>query len=300
MQNVHTTVLLHTTIDLLDLQKGDIVVDGTLGAAGHTIHMLEQSNGAIQVVGIDLDTQALLRSGERIEQAGFKEKVLLLQGNFSQMENLLQKVGIKKVDKIVLDLGFSSNQLEVEGRGFSFLRDEPLVMTLSNNPEDVTAYDVVNHWSEESISDILYGFGEERFARMIALKIVEFRKEEPIKTTLQLVDVIKSAVPNFYRNGKIHPATRTFQAIRIAVNRELENLKEVLDSVSRILNPGGRIAIISFHSLEDRIVKRAFLKFEQDGIGKRVTKKPLAPTQQEIQENPRSRSAKLRVFEIHY
>jgi len=300
MQNVHTTVLLHTTINLLNLQKGDVVVDGTLGAAGHTIQTLKQMNGEIQVVGIDLDTQALIRSHERVEESGFKDKVLLLQGNFSQMENLLQKAGIKKVDKIILDLGFSSNQLEVEGRGFSFLRDEPLVMTLSNDPEDVTAYDVVNHWSEESISDILYGFGEERFARRIASKIIEFRKEEPIKTTFQLVDIIRSAVPNFYRNGKIHPATRTFQAIRIAINRELENLKEVLESVPRILNPGGRIAIISFHSLEDRIVKRAFLKFEQDEIGKRITKKPLTPTQEEIQENPRSRSAKLRAFEINY
>lgn len=300
MQNVHITVLLEKTIDLLELQPGGILVDGTLGAAGHTLYALQQMNGDIQVVGIDLDTQALTRSSERVAKAGFSDKVTFLKGNFAQTEKLLAEAEIGQVNGIALDLGFSSNQLEVEGRGFSFLRNEPLVMTLSDDPEDVTAYDVVNHWGEESISDILHGFGEERFSRRIASKIVEVRKEKTIETTFDLVEIIKSAVPAFYRNGKIHPATRTFQAIRIAVNRELENLKEFLESVPRILKPGGRVSIISFHSLEDRIVKNAFRKYEDEGLGKRITKKPLIPTDEEIALNPRSRSAKLRVFEKNY
>lgn len=295
--NVHITVLLQKTIDLLEIHPGDVVLDGTLGAAGHSLQVLKQTSGNIQLIGIDMDKKALARSLERIQEAGYEKQALLLQGNFAEAESLLQRNGIQEVDKIILDLGFSSNQLELEGRGFSFLRDEPLLMTLSNNPEDTTAYDVVNHWGEESIADILYGFGEERFARRIAKAIVEHRKIEPIKTTFDLVKVIENAVPRFYKNAKIHQATRTFQAIRIAVNKELESLKAILEAVPRILSSGGRIGIISFHSLEDRIVKRAFLQMEQDGLGKRVTKKPYIPDEYEIKENPRSRSAKLRVFE---
>lgn len=295
--NVHITVLLQTTISLLDIHPGDIVLDGTLGAAGHSLEVLRQTSGNIQLIGIDMDQKALDRSLERIRLAEFEKQTLLLKGNFAEVEQLLQKNKIEKVDKIILDLGFSSNQLEVDGRGFSFLRDEPLLMTLSDDPEDVTAYDVVNHWGEESIADIIWGFGEERFARRIAQAIVKARKIEPIQTTFDLVRIIESCVPKFYRHGKIHPATRTFQAIRIAVNKELESLKAILESVPRILSSKGRIGIISFHSLEDRIVKRAFLQMEKDGVGKRVTKKPYIPNQIEIKENPRSRSAKLRVFE---
>lgn len=297
MQNVHTTVLLQKTIDLLEIHPGDVVLDGTLGAAGHTLEVLRQTSGNIQVIGIDLDQNALNRSLERIREAGFEKQTLLLKGNFADAENLLQKNGIEKVDKIILDLGFSSNQLEVDGRGFSFLRNEPLLMTLSDDPEDTTAYDVVNHWGEESLADIIFGFGEERFARRIAQGIVEAREEKPIQTTFDLVEVIQNSVPRFYKHGKIHPATRTFQAIRIAVNKELESLKAILEAVPRILASQGRIGIISFHSLEDRIVKRTFLQMEQDGLGKRITKKPYIPDEIEIKENPRSRSAKLRIFE---
>ncbi len=296
--NVHITVLLQTTVDLLDIHPGDIVLDGTLGAAGHSLEVLRQTSGNIQLIGIDMDQKALKRSQERIQEAGYEEQVLLLKGNFAEAEQLLQKNKIEKVDKIILDLGFSSNQLEVEGRGFSFLRDEPLLMTLSDDAQDITAYDVVNHWAEESIADIIWGFGDERFARRIARAIVEARKIQTIKTTLDLVRIIENSVPRFYKNGKIHPATRTFQAIRIAVNKEIESLKVILESVPRILSKHGRIGIISFHSLEDRVVKRAFLKLEMDGIGKRITKKPVIPNNDEIQVNPRSRSAKLRVFEI--
>jgi 16S rRNA (cytosine1402-N4)-methyltransferase len=296
--NVHITVLLQTTIDLLDIHPGDIVLDGTLGAAGHSLEVLRQTSGNIQLIGIDMDQKALERSQERIQEAGYEEQALLLKGNFAEAEQLLQKNKIEKVDKIILDLGFSSNQLEVEGRGFSFLRDEPLLMTLSDDAQDVTAYDVVNHWAEESIADIIWGFGDERFARRIARAIVEARKIQTIKTTFDLVCIIENSVPKFYKNGKIHPATRTFQAIRIAVNKELESLKAILESVPRILSKHGRIGIISFHSLEDRVVKRSFLKLEMDGIGKRITKKPVVPNNDEIQVNSRSRSAKLRVFQI--
>jgi 16S rRNA (cytosine1402-N4)-methyltransferase len=299
MKNVHTTVLLQETVDLLNLKKGDIVVDGTLGAGGHTLHMLEKMNGDIYVLGIDLDQHALDRSLVRITNAGWKDKVVLVKGNFGSIEKAIGETHWKTINKVVLDLGFSSNQLELEGRGFSFMKDEPLVMTLSDSPEDVTAYDVVNHWGEETIADIIYGFGEEQFSRRIAKAIVEARKEKPIETTFQLADIVKQSVPLFYQKGRLHPATKTFQAIRIAVNRELENLKAFLESMPRIMAPKGRVAIISFHSLEDRIVKRAFHQMEDDGIGTRITKKPVGPSEEELHENPRSRSAKLRVFEIN-
>jgi len=299
MKNVHTTVLLQEIVDLLNLQKGDIVVDGTLGAGGHTLKMLEESNGNIHVLGIDLDQKALDRSLERITKAQYQDKVVLVKGNFGEIEKSIGETNWKSINKVVLDLGFSSNQLELEERGFSFMRDEPLLMTLSDNPEDTTAYDVVNHWSEEILGDILLGFGEEKFSKRIARNIVEARKIETIQTTFQLAAIVKRSVPLFYQRSKIHPATKTFQAIRIAVNRELENLKQFLESVPRIIAPKGRVAIISFHSLEDRIVKRAFLKLEEEGIGIRITKKPLVPTDDEIRANPRSRSAKLRVFEAH-
>lgn len=300
MKNVHTTVLLKETISLLNLSKGDIVVDGTLGGAGHTILMLEETAGEIFVLGLDLDQNAIERAKERISsETKFSEKVSFVKSNFADIEKILGERNINSINKVVLDLGFSSNQLELDGRGFSFLRDEPLIMTLSDSPEDVTAYDVVNHWGEESLADIIYGFGEEQFSRRIAKAIVETRKIKAIQTTFELAEVVKKSVPLFYQKGKIHPATKTFQAIRIAVNRELENIKTFLSSVPRIMSPKGRIAIISFHSLEDRIVKRYFHQMELEGLGYRITKKPVIPTEEEIRSNPRSRSAKLRVFEMN-
>ncbi len=298
MKNVHTTVLLQETVDFLELKRGDIVVDGTLGAAGHTFLMLEKMKGQIFVLGLDLDQHAIDRSLERVQVAGWQDKVSFIKTNFGNLEKALGEQHMESINKVVLDLGFSSNQLEIEGRGFSFMKDEPLIMTLSESPEDVTAYDVVNHWAEESIADIIYGFGEEQFSRRIAKAIVESRKHKAIQTTFELVEIIKNSVPLFYQKGRIHPATKTFQAIRIAVNRELENLKSFLESTPRIMAPKGRIAIITFHSLEDRIVKRAFHQMEQDGLGTRITKKPITPGDDEIKQNPRSRSAKLRVFEM--
>lgn len=298
MKNVHTTVLLQETIASLELKKGDIVVDGTLGAGGHTLHMLNQMKGEIFVLGLDLDSGAIERGKTRISEAGWADKVSFLKYNFGDLEKALGEQHVKSINKAILDLGFSSNQLELDGRGFSFMKDEPLIMTLSDTPEDVTAYDVVNHWSEETLADIIYGFGEEQFSRRIAKAIVEARKKDTIQTTFQLAEIVKQSVPLFYQKGRLHPATKTFQAIRIAVNRELENLKSFLASLPRIMAPEGRVAIISFHSLEDRIVKRAFHQMEQDDLGTRITKKPIIPSQEEIQSNPRARSAKLRVFEM--
>ncbi len=298
MKNVHTTVLLQETIASLELKKGDIVVDGTLGAGGHTLHMLNQMKGKIFVLGLDLDSGAIERGKTRISEAGWADKVSFLKYNFGDLEKALGEQHFKSINKAILDLGFSSNQLELDGRGFSFMKDEPLIMTLSDTPEDVTAYDVVNHWSEETLADIIYGFGEEQFSRRIAKAIVEARKKDTIQTTFQLAEIVKQSVPLFYQKGRLHPATKTFQAIRIAVNRELENLKSFLASLPRIMASEGRVAIISFHSLEDRIVKRAFHQMEQDDLGTRITKKPIIPSQEEIQSNPRARSAKLRVFEM--
>lgn len=298
MKNVHVTVLLKETIDYLELQKGDIVLDGTLGAGGHTLSMLERMNGEIFVVGTDLDQNAINRSLERIKNAGFESQVSLIKTNFADVEKALGETHIRSINKAILDLGFSSNQLEVEERGFSFMKDEPLIMTLSDDPEDVTAYDVVNHWGEETIADIIYGFGEEQFSRRIAKAIVEARKTKAIQTTFELAEIVKNSVPMFYQKGRIHPATKTFQAIRIAVNKELENLKTFLASLPQIMASKGRVSIISFHSLEDRIVKRTFHQMERDGLGTRITKKPIIPSPEEIHENPRARSAKLRVFEM--
>lgn len=299
-KNIHTTVLLHEALDILDLKKGDIVVDGTLGAGGHTIEILNRMKGDIYILGIDLDQKALNRSQERIDANPYvKNNVILVRGNFADLKKSLSLTQWKQVDKIILDLGFSSNQLELDERGLSFQRDEPLLMTLSGEKEDTTAYDVVNHWSEETLADIIYGFGEEQFSRRIAKAIVESRKTKAIQTTFELSDIIKSSVPLFYQKGKIHPATKTFQAIRIAVNRELENLKQFLDSIPYILSKGGRVSIISFHSLEDRIIKRYFQDFEKDGIGTRITKKPIIPSEEELKANPRSRSAKLRGFQVN-
>jgi 16S rRNA (cytosine1402-N4)-methyltransferase len=298
MKNVHTTVLLEETIDSLNLEKGDIVVDGTLGAGGHTLCMLESMRGDLFVLGLDLDQTAIERSKTRIEEAGWIDRVSFVKSNFGDIEKTLGEKHMKSINKVVLDLGFSSNQLELDGRGFSFMKDEPLIMTLSDSPEDTTAYDVVNHWGEETLADIIYGFGEEQFSRRIAKAIIEARSNKAIQTTGELAEIIKQSVPLFYQKGRLHPATKTFQAIRIAVNRELENLKSFLAGVPRIMAPKGRVAIISFHSLEDRIVKRSFHQMELEGLGTRITKKPIISTQEEIQSNPRARSAKLRVFEI--
>jgi len=250
-----------------------------------------------------VDRDAIERATKKLEKAG--ADFALVMENFRNLDKALEKLAtdgkIKNpsADRILFDLGWSSNQFELSGRGFSFMRDEPLVMTLSAEPALITAHDIVNGWEEEVIADVLYGYGEEQFSRRIARGIVKAREKGEIKTTGELVTIIEKAVPAFYRNKKTHPATKTFQALRIAVNDELGALREGLEKAWLALNPGGRLAVITFHSIEDRIVKRMLREKASADLGKLVTKKPSIPSKEELKANPRSRSAKLRIIQKH-
>jgi len=293
---IHTSVLLHESIDGLDIKKGDIFVDGTLGNGGHLLEVANRFGNDVVMIGIDLDPEAITRARERL--GSLVTTVSYAQGNFRNIDSILLSLGVTQVDKILLDIGLSSNQFEESGRGFSFQRDEPLIMSFKKNvtESDLTASEIVNTWDMENIQAILSGYGEEQFAWKIAKTIVARREKKPIETTFDLVEIIKIATPKFYHHRKIHPATKTFQALRIAVNDELENLKEGLKKCFEVLNVGGRVAVISFHSLEDRIVKRFFKEKEEGLRGERVNKKPIIATVVETQDNPRARSAKLRIL----
>ncbi|MEN9622052.1 MAG: S-adenosyl-methyltransferase MraW, rRNA (cytosine1402-N4)-methyltransferase [Candidatus Parcubacteria bacterium] len=292
---MHESVLLHETVDGLELQAGDIVVDGTLGRAGHSLEAFKVQP-KIFILGIDRDDDALTESKVKLDAVGASFK--LCKGNFRDMDVFLKEAGKDHANKIMLDLGVSSPHLDSSGRGFSFRFDEPLLMTMEKNPgKDLfTARDIVNGWTEEDIANVIYAYGEEHYARRIAKKIVEARAVSPIETTFALVDIVKSAVPGAYKKGKTHPATKTFQALRIAVNDELGSLKKGLTTAFSVLAPGGRLAVISFHSLEDRIAKVLMKEWEKEGLGKQSTKKPIIPTDKEMEKNPRSRSSKLRIF----
>jgi len=290
----HIPVLLQEAIDGLDIKPGDIFVDGTLGGGGHMEEVCKRFGNTVVMIGIDLDPDAIARASARLEC--FKCPVRCAIGNFRNIDTILDSFGIKQADKILLDIGLSSNQFEDSGRGFSFQKDEPLIMSFGSQA-NFTARDIVNDWDEKNIQAILKGYGEEQFAYKIAKAIVERREVKPIETTFDLVDIIKSVTPTFYHHRKIHPATKTFQALRIAVNDEIESLKEGIAKSFERLSPAGRLVVISFHSLEDRIVKQFFKDKEENGEGKRITKKPVIPTEEEIKENPRSRSAKLRIIE---
>ncbi len=292
---MHIPVLLKETIDGLEIKSGNIVVDATLGGGGHSREIVERFGESIQLVAIDEDEEAIIRTKEFLNNSNIQ----LVQGNFRDIDKILENIGLEKIDKIIADLGISSFQLDDGKRGFTFMKDEPLMMTMKKNPsgDDITAENIVNDWGEETIADIIYAYGDERYSRRIAKAIIEARKIKRITNSLELAEIIKNSVPTIYRYGKINPATRTFQAIRIAVNGELEALKSILIKGIPVLRSEGRIAIISFHSLEDKIVKNFFKEQEDRGVGKRITKKPITPTQEEIKMNPRSRSAKLRIFE---
>ncbi len=303
---MHESVLLHETVGGLELAAGDIVVDGTLGRAGHSIEAFK-IQPKIFIIGIDRDEDALAESKAKLEASGAKEDVAqggfkLFKGNFSDMDKFLAEAskesGKTHADKIMLDLGVSSPHLDSSGRGFSFRFDEPLLMTMEKNPgkDSFTARDIVNGWKEEDIANVIFAYGEEHYARRIAKKIIEAREVTPIETTFALVEIVKSAVPGAYKKGKTHPATKTFQALRITVNDELGSLRRGLATALESLSPGGRMAVISFHSLEDRIAKVLMKEWEKDGKGKQSTKKPIVPTDEEMERNPRSRSAKLRIF----
>lgn len=302
----HTSVLLHESIEGLAIRQGDVFVDATLGDGGHSAEVLLRFGDSIQVIGIDRDQDMIDRVSNRFA-AEFPEavesgSVKLLQGNFRDLEKILAAEQVSHVDRFLFDVGFNSRQIEESNRGFSFQKDEPLIMTFER-PEGstasksrITARDVVNDWQEENLEAIISGFGEERFARRIARGIVEARAVQPIETTGQLVRIIKSNTPFYYHHGHLHPATRTFQAIRIAVNDELEAIRDGLKAAWKLLAPGGRIAVIAFHSLEDRIVKHYFAELAANGA-KRITKKPITASESEISTNARSRSAKLRIIE---
>lgn len=292
---VHKTVLLKETIDALEIKPHDVVVDATLNAGGHTKEVLRRESN-ISVFGFDADEEAISRAKETLKD--YKQVTYILS-NFKHLKLELEKKEVKKVDKFIFDLGLSSDQLETSGRGFSFKRDEPLLMTFSQNPkeDELTAFDVVNGFSKENLITIIKGFGEERYASLIAKGILKAREEKPIKTSKELADIIFHSVPASYRYGKIHPATKTFQAIRIAVNAELDVLKGSLQDAFDLLSPKGRIAVITFHSLEDRIVKHFFKKLEQEGRAFNIYKKPVIAQDEELTQNPRSRSAKLRAIE---
>lgn len=294
---IHKTVLLKESIDGLAIKPGEIFVDGTLGGGGHSEEVCGRFGNAVVMIGIDLDPEAISRATVRLssKECDFKT----VQGSFRNMDSLVSTLGFSNVDKVLLDIGLSSNQFEDSGRGFSFQKDEPLIMSFKKDltDDDLTAREIVNVWDQENIQAILEGYGEEQFAWKISKAIVERRVVKPIETTFELVDIVKSATPKFYHHRKINPATKTFQALRITVNDEIESLKEGLRKSFEILNAGGRVGVISFHSLEDRVVKQFFREKEDSGVGRRITKKPILPAEEEIRENPRSRSAKLRILE---
>jgi 16S rRNA (cytosine1402-N4)-methyltransferase len=294
---IHKTVLLHEAIDGLNIKNGDIFVDGTLGGGGHFEEVAKRFGDTVVMIGIDLDPDAIIRTKERLLSS--KANTQYVQDSFRNISSILESLDIKSVDKILLDIGLSSNQFEESGRGFSFQKDEPLIMSFKKylDKNDLTAREIVNTWDLENISTILKGYGEEQFAWKIAKAIVASREVKPIETTFELVDIIKLATPKWYHTKRIHPATKTFQALRITVNDEIESLKQAVRDGFSKLSVGGRLAVISFHSIEDRAVKQ-FFKLKVDlGEGQNIFKKPLVPSDEEIKENPRSRSAKLRIIE---
>lgn len=294
---IHETVLLHETVDGLNLKPKAIVFDGTLGGGGHSAYIAEKFGREVKIIGVDRDSEALKRVEERLAKLNADYSLIL--SDYRNIAKVLDDQKIEKVDGIILDLGLSSNQLDESARGFTFKNDEPLYMTFAT-PSDkptITAESVVNNWSEETLADIIYAYGDERYARRIAKKIVEAREIKEIKTTTALVEIIREAVPALYRHGKIHFATKTFQALRIAVNDELGALTEGLTKGFERLKTGGRMSIISFHSGEDRIVKNFFRDRVKDKTATLVNKKIIEPSEEEIKRNPRSRSAKLRILE---
>jgi 16S rRNA (cytosine1402-N4)-methyltransferase len=299
MESVHKPVLLHEIVEHAP-KAIHWYVDGTLGGAGHALAIAKAMKGKLSIIGFDKDPDAVSRAEKAL--AGKAEKVVIENADFRKLAEALDKHGIPAADFILLDLGISSDELDNSGRGFSFQKDEPIHMTMGD-PEKApfTAHTIVNSWKEEDIANVIFAYGEERYARRIAKAIVVYRTKKPIETTHELAEIVKMSVP--FKRGfggkplKIHPATKTFQALRIAVNDELGALKEGLAAGFERLAPGGRIAVISFHSLEDRIVKQFFQNAAKREAGKLLTKKPIVAGAQEIAENPRSRSAKLRILE---
>lgn len=309
MEFVHKSVLLNETIDGLNIQPDGIYVDGTLGGGGHAYEVCRRLGDKGSIVGIDQDAAAIEAAGNRLKDFG--EKVTIVRSNYCDMKSKLHELGIDKVDGIVLDLGVSSYQLDTAERGFSYREDAPLDMRMDTR-QKMTARDIVNDYEEMELYRVIRDYGEDKFAKNIAKHIVAARKVKPIETTGELTEIIRASIPMKYQKKSGHPAKRTFQAIRIELNRELEVLKDSLDDMIDLLNSGGRLCIITFHSLEDRIVKSAFRKNENPctcpsdfpvcvcgkvSKGSILTRKPILPSEEEMEENSRAKSAKLRIFE---
>ena len=296
MEARHDSVLMKEVVEALAIQPGDTVVDGTLGGAGHFSAMLERLGGNGVSIGIDADPAAVERgrAAYALDRRSDRPVAHIVNDNFRNLAHVLERLGIGQVDKILFDLGWSGYQIAAP-RGFSFQNDEPLIMTYGENGE--TAADIVNGATEEDLADLIFVYGEERFARGIAHAIVAARSKERILTTSALVEAIKAGTPHWYHERKINPATKTFQALRIAVNDEIGALHAGLAAAIAALAPGGRLAVISFHSIEDRIVKNTLRDAVQAGLGILVPKKPIVPSRTELLANRRARSAKLRVFE---
>ncbi|HYK07899.1 MAG TPA: 16S rRNA (cytosine(1402)-N(4))-methyltransferase RsmH [Candidatus Eisenbacteria bacterium] len=290
MSNYHISVLLQEAVDALQIQKGKKYIDATLGAGGHSFEMLKQ--GAL-ILGIDQDEEALEEVKENFKFQVSNFKLKLAQGNFGNIAQIARENGFEKVSGVLFDIGVSSHQLDTNIRGFSFLTEGPLDMRM-NSDLATTAADLVNGLHKGELIDLFTKYGEEPFARKVAQVIVKNRLEKPIQTTKELADLVARSVPKI---GKTHPATRIFQALRIVVNDELNVLEQGLKQATDLLEKNGRLVVITFHSLEDRIVKRAFEKYEGNGLGKIITKKPIVPLDTEIESNKRARSAKMRVFE---
>jgi 16S rRNA (cytosine1402-N4)-methyltransferase len=293
----HIPVLLHESLEGLAIKKGGIYVDCTTNRAGHSLEIAKLLGKEGTLICIDLDQEALKDAEETLGKLKDSPTIHFVHSNFRFLKDILKDLGIEKVDGVLADLGLSSQELDSSKRGFSFRYDEPLQMTFDAQPtEDMTtAYDIVNFWSESTIADVLYGFADETYSRRIAHRIIEARGKGEIKTTHQLVDIIASAVPALYRHRKTHFATKTFQALRMAVNDELGSINDLLAALPEVLRVGGRAAIITFHSTEDRIVKQGLRNLGE--TLKMVHKKAIMPTREETQENPRARSAQLRLAE---
>ena len=290
--DIHQAVLLKEAVFWLSPSEGGIYVDGNLGLGGHTAAILEASKPSGKVIGFDWDNEALTLAKKNLSRYG--ERVVYVRRNFAELDEVMTELGLAEVDGILLDLGLSSLQIDASGRGFSFQGNEPLDMRMDDRRGE-TAADLLNHCSEEELADIFYYYGEERQARRIAAHIVAERKKQKIVTTSQLVHLIEKAVPRRFHPQKIHVATRSFQGLRIAVNNELDNLEKILTYGFRYIRPGGRFCVISFHSLEDRLVKR---QFNNNKALRVLTPKPVMASDAEKGSNPRSRSAKMRVAEV--
>ena len=305
MEFKHVTVLLNEAVDILDIKPEGIYVDGTLGGAGHSLEIVKKLTSG-KLICFDQDIDAISAAKEKLKD--FMDKTILVHSNFENLREELNKLGIESIDGFLVDLGVSSHQLDVPERGFSYMQDAPLDMRMDNNAE-LSAYDVVNTYSEAELKRVIKDYGEENWSARIAKLIVERRATMPIRTTFELVDAIKAAIPKKMRDENQHPAKRTFQAIRIEVNRELDVIEKTLLAAVDMMNEGGVLAVITFHSLEDRIVKNVFKKLQYSctcppefpvcicnskQVVEIITRKPILPSENEVEMNPRSRSAKLR------